>query len=226
MVPMIPGLLHCLCSIPCLTVFPFLSSREHFPFWIITFPPVSSNLLADNRQLGASGIYNMCCNLWVTNLLLTLNFMEIMPYPSVIAGFLISRKGVAKVAMNSVKAFRLLVMWEVVLESRYQLDLEFPSILAVAMYVRLYRLNFLLQPNLIYLYSALFSLMVFSLPCLHLLPNNPWQYVPSSYNYNISFHHNHPSPSCVYLCPLLVMLSQLCFLINLYTFDLHQEEWQ
>ena len=81
--------------------------------------PVSSNLLADNRQLGASGIYNMCCNLWVTNLLLTLNFMVIVPYLSVIAGFLIPRTGIAKVAINSVNAFRSLIIWEVVPKSRY-----------------------------------------------------------------------------------------------------------
>ena len=76
------------------------------------------------------------------NLLLTLNFMDIVLYPSVIAGFPIPRTGVAKVAMNSVKAFRSLVMWEVVLESRYQLDLELPIVLALAMYVRLFRLEF------------------------------------------------------------------------------------
>ena len=78
---------------------------------------------------------SMCCDLLVTNLLLTLDFM-------VIAGFSIPRTGVAKVAINSMKAFQSLVMWEVVPESRYQSDLELPSIAAVAIYVRLFRLDF------------------------------------------------------------------------------------
>ena len=36
----------------------------------------------------------------------------------------------------------MLVMWEVVPESRYQSDLELPIVLAMAMYVRLFRLEF------------------------------------------------------------------------------------
>ena len=168
----------------------------------------------------------MCCNLWVTNSLLTLNFIVIVPYPSVIARFPIPKTGVAKVSVNYVKVFQSLIIWEVVLEFRYQSDLELPSVLAVAMYVRLFRLEFPLWLNLICLCLALFSLVVLSLLCLHLFPNNHLQYVPSSCNCNISFCHCHSSPFHVCFCPLLVMLSQSCFQIGLHIFDLHQEEWQ
>ena len=57
-------------------------------------------------------------------------------------------------------------MWEVVLESRYQSDLELLNVSAVAIYVRLFRLEF---PS-----SAWFDLSLFS----PFLPHGPFPSMP------------------------------------------------